>query len=567
MKEKEKILLAIAPYWSPLIPPMGIAYLKSYLQPFGYPVKTVDSNVEESFKTFYNRYFDLLEALVPGDKLGNLHNIGHDVLQNHMMAHLHATDEGEYRELVCDLFYQYYFFLLADEEIDRLNQVWTDFYRQFGDYIDRLLAEEQPDVLGLTVYCGNLPASLFAFKRAKSRFPHIKTVMGGGIFSQQLGPGSPNFDLFLEKTRDAIDKILIGEGQKLLLAYLQGELADDQRVYTLADIREQPLDASQVRLPDLADFDLTKYPYIGATGSRSCPNRCAFCNSRVFWGEYTKRPAACVAEEILTLHQKHGFSLFYMSDSQLNPVIAELSKELIDRRSPIYFDAYLRAFAADCPPVSEVNNTLLWRQAGFYRARIGCESGSQRILDTVGKELTVDHIRAAVRSLAYAGIKTTTYWVVGLPGETEEDFLQTLALVEELKNDIYQAECAAFIYYYSGQNQSDEWADRRHLLFSPTAKDLLLTQTWILDCQPPRPVIYERVNRFVAHIDRLGIPNPFFMHEIHQADERWKRLQKNAVPSLLEIDTKTAYDRVRNRVKTVQTAWTRNRYDEGEFVF
>ncbi|MCU0289446.1 MAG: hypothetical protein MUF15_23995 [Acidobacteria bacterium] len=50
----EKILLVLMPYWPPLIPPLGIACLKSLLQEHGYSVKTVDANINESFRNIYN---------------------------------------------------------------------------------------------------------------------------------------------------------------------------------------------------------------------------------------------------------------------------------------------------------------------------------------------------------------------------------------------------------------------------------------------------------------------------------------------------------------------------------
>ena len=43
---KEKILLGLMPIWDPLIPPLGISYLKSFIQNHGYHVKTMDANVE-----------------------------------------------------------------------------------------------------------------------------------------------------------------------------------------------------------------------------------------------------------------------------------------------------------------------------------------------------------------------------------------------------------------------------------------------------------------------------------------------------------------------------------------
>jgi radical SAM superfamily enzyme YgiQ (UPF0313 family) len=563
---KEKILLVMAPFWSPLIPPMGIAVIKSFLQIHGHIVKTVDLNVEETFKQYYNRYFELLKEIVPEDMIGNLHNIGHDVLQNHMMAHINYTDKGEYIWLVKQLIARYYFIEMAESQVRRLNDILTGFYSVLAEYMVNLLALEKPGILGLTVYCGNLPASMFTFKLAKEKYPHLKTVMGGGIFSQQLAMGTPNFEFFLEKT-PYIDKIIIGEGQRLLLKYLQGELADSRRVYRAADLPGEIKPLSSVHLPDLSDFHIKKYVYIGATASQGCPNQCAFCNSRVFWGDYVKRDPASVVEEMAVLQKTYGFKLFYMSDALLNPVITGLSRELLTADLPIYIDAYLRVHEADCASVSDINNCLSWRRAGLYRARMGCETGSQRLLDLVGKNITVEQTRTAVSSLAYAGVKTTTYWVVGLPGETEEDFQQTLALVEELKDDIYQAECAAFIYYYSGQNNSDQWADKRMLLFPSRAKNMLVTQTWILNCEPPRQVVYERLNRFVKHTRQMGIPNPFSLHDIHKADERWKRLHKNAIPSILDIDTNKYDVKEKTQFQKLHVAHSKNPYDEGNFDF
>ena len=64
---------------------------------------------------------------------------------------------------------------------------------------------------------------------------------------------------------------------------------------------------------------------------------------------------------------------------------------------------------------------------------------------------------------------------------------------------------------------------------------MLILPTYILETDPPREEIYDRMRRFSRHITRLNIPNPYSLHNIHQADERWKKLHKNSVPSLLEL--------------------------------
>jgi hypothetical protein len=159
------------------------------------------------------------------------------------------------------------------------------------------------------------------------------------------------------------------------------------------------------------------------------------------------------------------------------------------------------------------------------------------------KKITCKQIASALFALSYAGIKTTTYWVIGYPGETEEDFQQTLNLLEELKNYIYEAECNPFHYSITGQVNSLRWAaeNQTNPLFTdtPYTKEMLMIRPWIMDCLPSREETYQRMRRFVRFCRQLGIPNPYSLEEIHKADERWKQLHANAVPSLAELRDKT----------------------------
>ncbi len=90
-------------------------------------------------------------------------------------------------------------------------------------------------------------------------------------------------------------------------------------------------------------------------------------------------------------------------------------------------------------------------------------------------------------------------------------------------------------------------------LYPEDLQNILVFQTWLLDCQPNRDVIYERMNRFVAHCRKLGIPNPYSMHDIFQADERWKKLHKNAVPPLVEFKNAANYIDENKHVKKINT--------------
>jgi radical SAM superfamily enzyme YgiQ (UPF0313 family) len=448
-----------------------------------------------------------------------------------MMAHLNYTDEKQYNELVKILVYNTFFCPVSNRQVRRLNRLIAGTYTRLERYIIDLLEKEKPAILGLSVYIGTVPASLFAFRLTRQRYPHIRTVMGGGIFNGLLAAGSPNLAFFLEKTADYIDNILIGEGELLFLELLRGELPASQRVFSLKDINGRVLDLASADIPDMSDFKLEYYPYLTSYASRSCPFQCSFCSDPVLWGKYRKKKAARVAAELIEISKTYGSQLFVMSDLLMNPLATDLARELNEAGVSVYWDTHFRVGREVCDP----GNTFPWRRGGLYRVQLGTESGSQRVLDLMGKKITVEQIKASISALAHAGIKTTTYWVIGHPGETEEDFQMTLDLIEELKSDIYQAETNPFWYVPQGQVAEDKWRAGSKLLYPAWAKDILIIQQWLVDEPPSRQERYDRVNRFAKHCKKLGIPNPYSLKEIHHADQRWKRLHKNAVPALEEF--------------------------------
>jgi radical SAM superfamily enzyme YgiQ (UPF0313 family) len=554
------ILLVVLPYWDPLIPPQGISYLKQFLQQHGYRVVTKDVNTVDTFKRLYNAYFSILKRYVPPSRWGNFYNIGHDVMRNHMMAFLHQANENQYIHLVKELVYHTYYTKFNEEQILELNHVLSDFYSELENYAIHLIETIKPGVLGISVLRDTIGPSLFMFKLAKTMHPRIKTVMGGSIFSDHLLPGTPNFESFLEKT-PYIDHIIIGEGQLLFLKLLQKELPGHQRVFTLNDINGETLDFTPTNIPDMSDFNVGQdYPYLAAASSSSCPYQCSFCNEKAFWGKYKKRDPKQTVEHMISLYKTFGVQLFIMTDSLLNYTITDLSLEFLKKNVKLYWDGYLRCEKA----VNDLQNTMLWRRAGFYRARLGIESGSPEVLRLMNKQINIEQIKSALYSLANAGIKTTTYWVIGHPGETEEHFLQTLDLIEESKNYIYEAECNAFIYAYSGQSNSDLWKDKSKLLYPEHAKDTLILQTWTVNDTPTREETFSRINRFVQHCNKLGIPNPYTLYDIYKADERWKKLHVNAVPGLVNFKERSTY--IDDTPGMKELAVVENILDDGDFA-
>lgn len=537
MKDNVNVLLVLLPFWTPMIPPLGITGLKSFLRRHGIPVKTYDANIENDYKEIYDRYFSCLGEHIPEEKKGNYLSIGTDVLRNHLMAHINYTEKQKYIELVKILIAKTYYIDAPETLVHRLIHIVEDFYRWLESYMTNLLEKEKPGVLGLSVYKDILPASLYASRLTRQRYPQIKTVIGGAVFSEQLTIDSPDLEFFLEKTRDYIDKIIIGEGELLLLEYLQGKLPESRRLFTSKDLDTGQPDISQLPVPDYSDIEIERYPYLGFTGSVSCPYRCSFCNVVAYFGRFRQKKPAQMVDQMLRLYDLYGRQVFYFSDNMINPFIFELARECLTRDRVVYWAAYLKVDKYG----SEPENTFLWRRAGFYHARLGLDSGSQRVLNMMDKRITVEQSKTTIASLAQAGIKTTTYWLIGHPGETEADFQQTLDFLSECKNDIWEAECEYFNYNYSGQSHSRQWGGRRKLVYPAEARDMLMVNKWGVDGEPSREVIMNRVCRFVRHCSQLGIPNPYTLREIYLADQRWKALHNSAVPPLMEFRSEKGY--------------------------
>ena len=547
-QKSENVLLLLLPVWDPLVPPLGIASLKSYLENYGsYRVNVYDANIESCFRDIYDRYFNALRDFVPENKRKLLYNMGHEVLKNHTMAFINRTTEPlqVYTNLLGEIVFKTFYTCLSEEQLLHLESIVKQFISRIEEYVLNHVETLQPDVFGLSVYSGSLPASLHAFRTVKKKYPHILTIMGGAVFSNELKPGSPNHIRLLNET-PYIDKIIEGEGEILLLQLLNGDLGEEKKFYTKRDIKNLSVDLNQNPMPDFTDIDMDSYLTVSSSTGRSCPFECSFCSETIFWGRYTKRNADTIINEMQRLYKKYNKQLIFMCDSILNPVMDPLTEALQKIDEPLYFDGYFRIDKKS----QDIQNTLKWRKGGYYRARMGVESGSEEVLALMHKKITIQQIKQAIINLATAGIKTTAMFVVGHPGETEENFQQTLKLIEELQDYLYEADCNPFQFYYSGQVDSAAWEAqfKKLSLYDEQYDDLIFSKTWTLDVFPVREIAYERANRFVEFVEKLGIQNPYKLEDIIKADERWAALHKNAVPSILQIQHGKISREEKNRV-------------------
>ncbi len=523
-----KILLVKPPFFTPWTPPLGIALLKSFLGQHAYHVRCFDFNTDSELWGTHHAYFAALQQL-ENTSINDGYSKLWWILNAHMLAYVNGASPADCSR-VLDSIIPLYGIKHDRHVIQSLLPIVDKYFKRLEELTDRLdLADF--GVVGASTYTTSLPSSLFFLKRIKQKYPYLMTVVGGGIFADDLAPGSYNLNVLLQEY-PFVDHVVIGEGELLFLKLLQGEL--DKRVMSIADIEGTMLDIAESCLPDFSDLSLELYYHLTIEGGRSCPFQCQFCSETVQWGRYRKKPMSLFARQLVDLADRYGNKSFFLADSLINPYVTNLADELLKRKANILYDGYLRADE----PVTNRDRVKLWARSGLYRVRLGLESGSAHVLGLIGKRTKPQIYSEVLKSLASAGVRTTTYWVLGFPGETEQDFQETLYFIREHRQHIYELE--AHPYYYSPEGQVGSGQHEGYSLYPDDVTQIVKFKRWdIRDRGPTREETFNRLRRLTQFAADLGLPNIYTMSERFQAEDRWQLLH----PLVAEVYGRTPMSR------------------------
>jgi radical SAM superfamily enzyme YgiQ (UPF0313 family) len=185
---------------------------------------------------------------------------------------------------------------------------------------------------------------------------------------------------------------------------------------------------------DLESFPNGKYDPPGHLGkhislmtSRGCVQNCVFCGPKAYWPGYRTMTGKRIYDEIM-----YHFARFKEADR------IEFLDLLLNGNMRTLED--LCSLLAANPPSPELkwhSNLIIrpemtravfekMRQAGCERVTFGIESGSQRVLGLMRKRYKITDADIVLKNAYDAGIKVTCNFMFGFPGETEEDFAETL---------------------------------------------------------------------------------------------------------------------------------------------
>jgi len=318
-----------------------------------------------------------------------------------------------------------------------------------GDFHARLSAFA-PDLLALsatTFTVGEAAAVAAAVKQCR---PATLAVIGGPHVSAVPVETMTRFTAF--------DLAVLGEGEATLtdllavlgaghpLTGVAGLLVRDGEGLKTTPARAPVHDLDVLPLPawDLlkgfpqryapAPFKVRQLPAASLISSRGCPNRCLFCDRSVFGDQCRFHSAENVVAMVRHLRERFGVREICFEDDTFvthRPRLEAICKGLIDLAQGITWSCLARVNQVTAEHLD------LMRRAGCWQVSFGIESGSQPVLDLIGKQATLEQIRAAVAMARAAGLRAKGFFILGHPGESRETLRETIDFALSLPlNDI-----------------------------------------------------------------------------------------------------------------------------------
>lgn len=298
-----------------------------------------------------------------------------------------------------------------------------------------------PDIVGITATTSMIPDAYEAARVAKEVNHDTKVLIGG-----------PHVTFLPEDTLNEcrhIDIVVRGEGELVFRELLRRKELREVRGITYRDgevIRSNPampliqnLDEIPIPAYDLLPMHLYRFGNLRfgtVITSRGCPFNCIFCSSSLQFGKrWRAHSKERVMEELRILNQEYKVREIEFLDDTFTldrRRAREISREIVREGLDISWTASSRVNTFDLETGREM------RRAGAHTIYFGIESGSQRILDLIGKGITIEQSISAVKSAKKARLRALGSFIIGFPDETEEDIRRTVEFSKRVGVDLAQ---------------------------------------------------------------------------------------------------------------------------------
>ena len=394
-----------------------------------------------------------------------------------------------------------------------------EFFRPLIDETIASLVEARPKIIGLSIQQCNEAISREIVRGVKAKLPDTLILVGGfSCYNADIGlRGFPECDYMCIGESD----LTVGP---LVEALARGERPSNQAgVLSRFDTPDRPfIPAPMVHNLDHIDFpkyewsnlrlyrNYNDYQLTPIIASRGCRwSRCTFCAERFYWR--IRSPQNFVDELQWLVDQ--GCHLYMFNESDLNGMperVMEICDEIIRRglHRKVKLTGQLR--------IHKKSDKIFFeklRAANFVALRFGVDAFSAHTLRLQKKGYTVDMVSQNLKDCWESGIYTEVNWVIGVPGETDQDVEEGIELI--LKNQKYIGRLANInplilvngsVYWIDPEAHNIVFREPKEQLYAKFPRaipaDLWYSTNPYIDAQ----VRKERFERIVLALHEAGFP-------------------------------------------------------------
>ena len=256
---------------------------------------------------------------------------------------------------------------------------------------------------------------------------------------------------------DFFDLVVRGEGEETLLELIQKYFAgedwksltgigykkeDGTIVQTIPRLRINKID--DFPMPDWDSWSIENYidsnqvtgvnqgRSIPILGSRGCPYACTFCSNPGMWTRrYIFRDAKNLVDEMEYFKEKYNLSGFAFMDLTFivnRKKTMSFANELIERKLNVN---YQLPAGTRCEAINvELIDAL--EKSGLKNFALAPESGDERILKAIKKQIKMPHFYQAVRDILKTEIILGCFVVIGFPEDDQEAMKKSLKMIRKL---------------------------------------------------------------------------------------------------------------------------------------
>lgn len=313
--------------------------------------------------------------------------------------------------------------------------------------IKKIIAVENPKIVGITAMTVMVSAASEIAKAVKEVNSNITTVLGGVHVTAEpvetlnrypqfdlavVGEGEIVFTELLERLRTNGES---GTIQSLVWRAMDGKITVNQRRAFFKSLDEFPPPAFDL-VPNLFNhyrlsvFGTKKFKSVGLVTSRGCTGKCTFCDLGVVGRGYRANTGKYLISLMKDVYKKYGVTDFLFYDDLFvgsRPRLQEICEIIIKEKLPFTWSC--------CARVDFIHKDMLnlMKKAGCWMIEYGIESGSQRIIDSMRKNISKDKIREIINATYDAGIVTKGNFIFGNPGEDHWSLHESIDFACDIK--------------------------------------------------------------------------------------------------------------------------------------